>query len=150
MTRILRAWAIAVCGCLAMVGVWTFIMQARAGRREHAWHNVPDVAIAFTAVFAVATLVMFVPVFLALDRLSQRANRRVLLVGLGAFLGAVAYIPLGVVFAEAEDPQAAWGQIGYWAAHPAAFALSSASFVIAGALFGLVWPRRVRVAEHPA
>ena len=142
MIGILRAWAIAVCGCLATVGAWALIMQARAGRWEHAWHNIADMAVAFTIIFAVAALVMFVPVFLALDRLPRRAHIRALLVGLGALLGAVAYIPLAVAFAEAEDPRAVWGQIGYWAAHPAAFAVSSASFVVAGALFGLVWPRK--------
>jgi hypothetical protein len=57
MRRILRVWGAAVLVCLAMMGVWSFAMTARTGQRDHAFHNILDVATAFTSVFALATLV---------------------------------------------------------------------------------------------
>ena len=148
MGRILRVWVVAVLACLGMMAVWGLIMTARTGRWQHAAHNIPDLTVAFTSVFAVVALA-FIPLFLILERVPRLSGAKTAVIA-GVLLGAVAYLAIGMVFGESEDPQTVWGWVRYWAGRPRGFALSSAPFMAAGAIFGFVWMKGRRLLLEQA
>jgi hypothetical protein len=143
MRRILRAWVVAVLICLGMMVMWGLIMTALTGRWEHAAHNIPDVTVAFTSVFAVVALAS-IPLFLIFERVLRPLGVKTAVVA-GVLVGAVGYLAIRRVFAESEDPQTIWGWVRYWAAHPLGFAASAAPFMAAGAIFGFAWMKGHRL-----
>src|ERR687895_336175 len=98
MTKVLRSCGLAVLACLAMIAVWGVVMTARSGEWEHALHNIPDLTMAFTSVFATTAVVVFIPTFLVLERLPRVAGNRRVHVLAGALLGMCAYVGVGVAF----------------------------------------------------
>jgi membrane protease YdiL (CAAX protease family) len=126
-----------------MMALWGLIMTARTGRWEHAAHNIPDVTVAFTSVFAGVALA-FIPLFLILERVFRPSGVKTAVVA-GVLLGAVGYLSIGVAFGESEDPQTVWGWVRYWAAHPRGFASSAAPFMAAGGIFGFAWMKGRRL-----
>jgi MFS family permease len=127
--------------CSGIVAVWGLIMTALTGRWEHAAHNIPDVTVAFTAVFAVVALAS-IPVFLTLERVLHSSGVKTAVI-VGVLVGAAGYLARAMVFAESEDPHTIWGWIGYWATRPLGFAVS-APFMAAGAILGFLSMKRRR------
>jgi drug/metabolite transporter (DMT)-like permease len=116
-------------------------MTALTGQWEHASHNIPDMALSFTMVFAVVALAAFVPAFLILDRLPRRVGGSTTAFVVGTLLGVATCLAVAMTFRESEDPQDILGFIRPWTAHPDRFLLGAAPFMVAGASFGFFWTR---------
>ena len=138
--RAVRSWIGSVLTCIGALALWVMAAQTLSGRPEHLLHNMIDVSIAFGAVFAVVAAVLHVPVFAALGRLVQGPGRRFVAFAVGMGLTPAAYIAVAMTLRESEDPGTVTGWLSYWAGHPGELAIGLLPFMLAGAVFGLLWP----------
>lgn len=132
-----RAWSASVFTCACFLAAFTLIMHAIAGRWQQALHNVADMTVAFTAVFAVVAAVLYVPTFILLGCvLRERLTRPVAVIG-GAMLASFVLLAVAMVFREGDAPQTAWQWAMYWAQNLPGVAIGLIPYAAAGAAFGL-------------
>jgi len=94
--------------------------------------------VGFCILFAMTSALVYVPIFTFLDSWLRRPMNRTKALLVGAGLAIVPRLIMAWRFGEFESPTA-W--VGYWVRHPTGFPLGFLPFVIAGAVFGLLWPQ---------
>jgi hypothetical protein len=131
-----RAWAASVLTCACFLAAFTLIMHAIAGRWQHALHNVTDITVAFTAVFAFVAAVLYVPTFVLLASVLRDRLTGPLSVIAGAMLAPFVLLAVAMAFRESESPRTAWQWATYWVQNLPGVVIGLIPYAAAGAAFG--------------
>ena len=137
--RAFRAWLISVIACVVLLLLWVAGQQVLHGRLGHLMHNMLDVSVAFSAVFAVVAVAVYIPVFGVLSALLRERFGRIAAAIVGACLAPTSYLAIVWRSHEAEDPQTLSAWLADWTRHLPEVAAGILPFAIAGIVFGLLW-----------
>lgn len=147
LARAFKSWLGSTVTCVTALAVWVASMQVMSGRTEHLMHNMIDMSLAFGAVFAIVSAVLYVPAFIVFGGLIR--GRRLAAIALGAVLAPAAYLAIAMTFRESEDPATTGSWLSYWAGHLEEIAIGLLPFVTSGAVFGLLWTMELREQPFP-
>lgn len=142
MTKMIRSWFYSVLSSAAVTAAIVAMLQARTERWERGLHNVADVTVGVTVVFALLAAFILAPACLLLGRMLRGEAPRHAMAVVCVALAPFTFIVCRVVVAETGDPHTAWTWLYYWMQHSSELVLGASPFVLPGAVFGLLWPQQ--------
>ena len=152
MRKAARAWGLSVLAFMALLALWSVASHLATGRLSYLLHNTVDLALGFGAVFAVALALVHVPIFALTDAFRSRRLTRRAAAWLGAALAPCGYLMIAWRFGEFDGRHSIAQWLLYSAAQLPAVMLALLPYVLAGALFGVLWhtalPLRSTIDGH--
>lgn len=139
-------WSLVVCTATVLV-MAALIQAAQVGGTLTA---IAVMAVYFSLTYLAVAVLVLLPVFVGLERLTTVLTRRRTAALIGAVLAALtSLLFVVVVFGRAGDPASPGAWLMFWISNAGPFAAGLAPFLAGGATFGWQWTAPLAPPEPP-